>query len=362
MTRHPHHALAAAVLLVSLAACRAPADQAPAAEPEPDVSVTVTPIIRTTMHAFVDGWGRVEPEPARAGHPAANARVSSPVAGLVATVAGAEGQRVAAGTILFRLDSRVADVAVAHAQQAVTVAEQVMARQERLGPGEATSQKAYQEASGQLAIARSELAAAELQRRLLDVPAPISGTIVSMTTRTGDAIDPATVLAEIVDLDRLVVTASVRSVDAARVKPGQDAELSIGDPPGGAAGPAAAPTTATVDYIGPEVDPATDTVQVRARLPRGAALRPGQFVTVRIVAESRADRLAVPVDSVVRMDGGTAIALVSGDTATMTPVTLGITEGGLVEVSGAGVVEGGTVVVQGAYGLPATSKITVIGR
>ena len=362
MTGAPFGAPAMAIaILVSLTACAAPPAESP--EPEPEVAVTVIPVVRATLHAYVEGFGRVEPEPATAGRPAANARVTSPVAGVITAILGAEGQRVARGATLFRLDDRVADIAVERARQAVAIAEQLVQRQEQLGPGQATSQKAYQEAAAQLTAAQGALAAVELQRRLLDVPAPITGTIVTLAARVGDAVDPSTNLAELIDLGRLVVSVSIRSVDAATVKRGQRMEVLSN---AGAGQPAAtsplASAATTVGYIAAQVDSATDTVLVRGRTAAGAAVRPGQFVNVRIVTEERRDRLVVPVDSIVQVDGGHEVAVVDGDTAVKTRVTLGLREGGVVEVQGDGLTEGVSVVVQGAYGLPAKSKITVVGR
>jgi membrane fusion protein, multidrug efflux system len=365
----PRAALLSIVCLVAVlgaaGACGggASTSEAPPAEPQTDVPVTVTPIVRTTLHRYVTGWGTVEPEPAQDGRPPASATVATPVAGLISGIQGSEGDRVRQGAILFRLDSRVADVAVQRAQQAVRFAQGVVERQEQLGPGEATSQRAYQDARQQLAAAQNELAAAELQRRLLDIPAPIDGTITHLNATLGDAVDPSTALADMVDLTRLVANAAVRSVDVQHIRRGQVAALS----PGTAAGAATSATppagaTGTVTYIAPQVDSATDTVLVRVAVPASSGLRPGQFVDVRIAAEERRNQLAVPVESLVQGPEGPEIALVEGDTATRTRVTPGLRDGALVEVQGDGLREGQSVVVQGAYGLPPKSKIRILSR
>ncbi len=357
----------ATLIAAAIGACQGTPPESPPPEPVPEVSVTVAPIVRTTMHAYVEGWGRVEPEPATAGRPAASARVTSPVPGVITQVLGSEGQRIAQGATLFRLDSRVADLTVERADQAVRVAERRAARQRELGPGEATSAKAYEEAMAALALAQSEKNTAELDRRLLEVNAPIAGTLVKMNARPGDAVDPSTTLAELVDLERLVVRASIRSVDIAQVQRGQRMELSLSAGPGSPGGASPAPAlTATVDYIAPLVDSATDTVLVRAQVPATAAIRPairpGQFASVRIGVGERTDRLAVPVESIVSGVSGSEVAIVRGDVAIRTPVTTGLREGGLVEVEGDGIREGDSVVVEGAYGLPETTKIKIVGR
>jgi membrane fusion protein (multidrug efflux system) len=352
--------------LCSMSACRkggTTAVQDTPTETPSEVTVTVAPIVRTTLHGYVTGWGKVEPESATRGNPPANAAIAAPTAGLVTAILCSEGERVRQGATLFRLDSRIADVAVERAKQAVRFAEGLVERQEQLGPGQATSQRAYQEAKQQLTAAQSELNTAEVQRRLLDVTAPIDGTVMRINARLGDATDPSKVLAEIIDLSRLVANAAIRSVDARQVKPGQRIDLSPGASPGVGSADAGAPRiTATIEYIASQVDSATDTVLVRARVPVTSGLRPGQFVNVSVAVDERPNRLAVPVESVVQGADGPEIALVQGDTAVRTRVTTGLREGSLVEVAGEGVSEGIPVVVQGAYGLPPRTKVKISGR
>jgi hypothetical protein len=117
----------------------------------------------------------------------------------------------------------------------------------------------------------------------------------------------------------------------------------------------------TVAFIGSQVDPTTDTAPVRVAIPSSAGLRPGQFVKVRIVSEERHDRLAVPIESVVNTANGTVIAVVENDHAIHKPVTVGLRDGGLIEVHADGLSEGMTVVAKGAYGLPNKAKVRVSG-
>lgn len=334
----------------------------PAGDALPDVSVTVAPIVRTTLHGYVTGWGTVDPESAVAGRPPARAAVAAPVSGLITAIQCAEGERVNAGATLFRLDSRLADVAVERAQQAVQYAQMLVRRQEELGPGEATSQKAYQDAKQQLMTVEADLDAADVQRRLLDVKAPIDGTITRINAKLGDAIDPTTVLAEMIDLTRLVANAAVRSVDARLVKRGQIVELVPGAAPGATPAESVPAIATTVEYVGPQVNSASDTVLVRARVPATSGLRPGQFVNARISTDERRGQLAVPVESLLQGPAGAEIAVVEGDTAIRTPVTAGLRDRGLVQVDGKALREGASVVVQGAYGLPPKARIKVIGK
>ena len=307
-------------------------------KPDTEVPVRVGKIKRVTMRGYVTAYGTVEAEPAGE-RPAAGARVGASVPGVVTEVKRVEGERVDKGAVLFQLDSRAADVAA-------DFAEKTLERQRRLIQVDGTSQKALQEAEQQLAASRA-------QQALLRVQAPLAGTVVRVNVRPGEAVDLTTVLAEVIDLDRLVVSAQVPSSELAALKAAQPAEV-LGDK----SRPA---VLGAVTYISSEVDARTGTGLVRTSIPARSGLRPGQFVTVRIVSEERKDRLAVPVESLVKdAEGGTVIAVVQGVKAAQKAVKAGLREGGLIEIEADGLQADMTVVTEGAYGLPKETNIRVL--
>src|SRR5205823_4480544 len=90
-------------------------------------------------------------------------------------------------------------------------------------------------------------------------------------------------------------------------------------------------------------------------------LHPGQYLQIRIVSQERRDRLAAPLESVVKNEeGNSVIALVQDDRAIQRPVKTGVRDGKLIEVEGEGLKEGDVVVTTGAYGLPKETKIRVL--
>jgi membrane fusion protein (multidrug efflux system) len=248
------------------------------------------------------------------------------------------------------LDSRVAEVALAKAQKDVEFAEKTYQRQRALLTEDGTSQKAFQEAEQQLNTARSELSAAQTDLALLELTAPLTGTVVRLDAVLGQSVEPNAVLAEIVDLNRLVVTAAVPSREASLLKIGQSVELGSGGSSVGA-----------LTFIGKDIDPATDTLSVRVSFPGEAGLTPGQFVEIRIVTEEHRDCLVVPEESFVgNVEEGSWIVTVQGDRAVRTPVEGGLREAGLVEVEGPGLKEGIVIVTEDAYSLPEETKIRIV--
>jgi membrane fusion protein (multidrug efflux system) len=344
-------ALAGLVLLVWLRSTRGSEDEV---KVETEVAVHVGTITRTTLRGYVTAYGTVEPQPPGE-QPAASARIAPSVPGVITAVRCAEGQHVEKGALLFQLDSRAADVAADRARESVDFAEKTFQRQKSLIQSGGTSQKQLLEAEQALVAARNDLAAARTQQALLRVVAPLSGTLARVNVTPGEAVDLTTTLAELVDLDRLIVSASVPSAELAPLKLGEPAEV--------LADRATASVAGTLVYISPEVDAKTGTVVVRASLPTRSGLRLGQLVTLRIVSAECKDCLAVPLESVVKdSEGNPVIALVQDGRAVQRTVKTGLHDGGLVEVEADGLQAGMEVVTEGAYGLPKETKIRVLGK
>jgi membrane fusion protein, multidrug efflux system len=303
-----------------------------------EVPVHVGEILRTTLRGYVTAYGTVEPEPAGE-RAAAGTRLSPSVAGVVVAVNVMEGQQVSKGSVLFELDSRSADVAVTFARKALE-------RERQLMQSGGTSAKRLQEAEQQLDDAL-------VQRALLRITAPLAGTVTRVNVKPGEAVELNSAMAEIVDLDRLVVSAGVPASEVVLLEPGRVAEV-VTDT-------TSSPVEGTLVFIGGGVDTATGTVPLRVSLPAGSGLRPGQFVSVRVVSAEHADCLAVPLESIASdEDGATVIAVVNNGVAVQHAVSTGLRDIGLVEVVADGLQPGMTVVTEGAYALPKETRVRVL--
>src|SRR5437867_248972 len=243
------------VALVALAGCKK-GESGQDEKVETEVAVQVGKLVRTNLHGYVTVYGVVEPEPAQDGKGAASARLAAAAPGIVAEISCSEGQRVEKGTPLFRLDSRQVDVAIEFAGQTVE-------RQKKLLAAGGTSQRALQEAEQQLA-------AAQAQRALLIIQAPFDGIVTRVNARAGEAVDLTSVLGEVVDLNRLVVTVNVPASELEGLKSGQSAEFLVGDGPLEKRG--------SLRFVSPQVDPKTGAALVRVGVAAGTGLRPGQYL------------------------------------------------------------------------------------
>jgi membrane fusion protein (multidrug efflux system) len=319
--------LAAGAGIVALIKSRGEASESGGDEATTTVVTVQTGALKlATLYRYVQGFGTIEPAPATAELPAAGAQLAAPSAGVVTKVNVIAGQQVAKGDVLVELDSGTATYALA---------EQELARQEKLFEQQNTSLK--------------NLQAAEAQLALLRVAAPLSGTVARLNVKPGQAVDLSTVVAEVMDLNRLAVSAEIPAAEANGLKAGEEVQI-LSEP--------AVPTELL--FVSPDVDKDNGTVMVRALLPADSGLRPGQFVPLRIVTAVHTNCLAAPVESVVTDENGkSVIALVKGDEAMRTPVQTGLRENGWVEIEASGLKAGDPVVTVGAYGLPEKTKISV---
>jgi membrane fusion protein (multidrug efflux system) len=294
--------------------------------PPPLVTVQVGQLKQTTLHHYVTGYGTVDPAPATGNEPAAAVRLSAMTAGIVEKVNVVEGEAAKKGDVILELSS--AGTTLKYAEEEVT-------RQKKLYAEQNTSLRNLQNAEAQLTPLR--------------VIAPLSGTVVRVNVTPGAAVDLTTVVAEIVDLNRLTIRAEIPAADAVELK-SDEAALTLTTPP----------VTANLSFVSPLENTTNGTILIRADLPPNSRLHPGQYVELRVTTGTHTNCLAAPAESVVTdIAGNSVIALVKGDEAAQTPVKTGFSENGWVEVSGTNLKAGDAVVTVGAYGLPDKTKIQV---
>ncbi|KAB2967949.1 MAG: efflux RND transporter periplasmic adaptor subunit, partial [Thermoanaerobaculia bacterium] len=111
-------------------------------------------------------------------------------------------------------------------------------------------------------------------RRTVDLVAPASGYVVSKEVLEGRQVEPGMELFTVADLSHVWVEGEFYESEARLLAPGQEATLRLAYDPGRT-------FAARIDYIYPELDPATRTLRVRYDLANpDLALKPGMFVDV----------------------------------------------------------------------------------
>lgn len=336
-------------ILLSFSGCAASEEEE--SEFASDVLVETATISRMTLQDHLESYGTVESEPATPDHSAGVAILSTPVGGIIKSILVTEGQRVEAGSSIITFDDRMAQAEVARSQSELDLAEQTVERERLLLAQGNSSQKRFEEAENQLALAKAGRMAADGLLAQVQLRTPISGVVSGIQFGPGNAVEPGVTIATIIDTDRLVLSAQIPATELTRVRVGQSAEIFASEKP-------ERPVSSKVIFVRPAVDSETGNVLVRLSLAAHSGFFPGQFVRVRIVVSEHEGVLAVPLESVfIDGEGRSTLSLVEGDSAHQHVVQVGIVDGNMVEVSGEDLKEGGTVVTTGSYALPEHTKI-----
>lgn len=168
-------------------------------------------------------------------------------------------------------------------------------------------------------VAKDEqLASVESNQSLTsyDLKAPISGTVIDRQISLGEYASEQKPAFVVADLSTIWVDLSVYRQDLKRVRIGDEVLI---DPDDGAGD-----IKATVSYVAPIGSSDTQTALARVVLPNTEGrLRPGLFVTARLVLAKRNVPVAVRVGAIQTMENKTVIFVREGDKIEARPVLIG---------------------------------------
>ena len=256
-------------------------------------------------------------------------------------VTKASGESVEKGQLLFELYSPT----LVNAQEEYLVA---------LRSSNNLLLKASRERLASLGVTSSEITRLDKERsvrRLIRVYAETDGVIAHLGVREGIFVTPATEIMSVAKLDTIWVIAEVFERQAAWVKAGQRAVVELDYLPGEV-------WEGDVDYVYPELDPKTRTLNVRLRFDnQSERLQPNMFARVTILGEGIGDVVHIPREALIR--GGTVnrvvLALPEGRFRSQ-PVTVGIESGDRIAIR-EGISAGDLIVASGQFLIDSESNI-----
>jgi Cu(I)/Ag(I) efflux system membrane fusion protein len=139
-------------------------------------------------------------------------------------------------------------------------------------------------------------------RKTLTLHAPVSGIVMEKDAFEGQAYQPGKNLYMIADLSEVWVNAEVFDADAALVREGMSAEITVAGLPGSA-------FSGRVEYVYPTLEDRTRSMRARIALANpGLLLKPGMYATVRF--SSRVGEVLTVPSSAVLHSGERVVAFV----------------------------------------------------
>ena len=363
---------AAALLLSACSNEEAQSSQGGGQQPSPQVQVEIMEPVNVDVREEYAGRARGARE----------VEVRARTQGILEERLYNEGQLVAEGDALFRIDRAPAEAAAQGAQARLQVAEAELSQAQRewnrissLFERGAISERERDTAQSNLELARANVAVAEagLSQAKLDldytaVTAPISGTTSLEDFPEGSLIQQGTLLTTIVQHNPIHVRFALPENDATIQRRARDAMTDSGD--------AGHTLTAelimvdgqsyehegTVDFTASTLDHRTGTVMARAVFPNNDyQVVPGQFVRVRIQLQTLENVFTVPENAIGQGPEGARVFVIGEDnTAASRYVTLGPVVDGR-QVITEGLQAGDRVAVSGMIALRDGIEVEVAG-
>src|SRR6266542_3236697 len=307
------------VLVVLAAACNKAKSASPGGAPGggmPPMPAEVALAIHDTVVDAIGATGQIEA--------IQSVDLRPEVDGRIVDILVREGQGVAAGTPLFKVDDAELKAQVAKAEADRDVAQRNLERTKQLMAQNASSQSDLEKAD---AGYRSAQASYDLLKTRLDrtvVRAPFAGLAGRRLVSIGTYVNAQTPLISLQSINPQYATFQVPERYADRLRQGQLVSFQVAALPG-------------------------RTILIKARVPNPEhRLQAGMFIEARLATDIRPNAVVVPEDAILPLQGQTYIWAVKGGKADRRQVTLGVRTAGWVEIQAGSVDAGDSVVVGGA--------------
>ena len=337
-------------LLLAFAACAAHA-QAPKDAKGPPKAPPATPVkaVAAKLAPAVD-------EASAVGSLRADEAVSlrPEIAGRVAEIRFDEGQSVAKGAVLVRLDQAEAAAVVASSSAQLKWEQQRVERAEDLHQKGFISQQALDDQRTSLARSRAKLAEEEAKLAKTELRAPFPGVVGLRQVSLGAYVAAGTDIARLEKIDQLKLDFRVPEIYVGRLRAGQAVRAGVDAWAGQSFGGA-------IYAIEPAVDEATRTVLVRARVGNPELkLRPGMFARVHLQLGVREKAVWIPEQAIVPKGQENFVFRVANGKAEMVRVQIGVRKVGEVEIVN-GVAAGELVVTDGTLRIFPGAPVMLMG-
>jgi len=200
-------------------------------------------------------------------------------------------------------------------------------------------------AEGQLAAAKGHSAGIEASVNYSKIVSPIDGVVTDRPVYPGEMASNSGPIITIMNLSQIVARAHIDQSEAAQLKVGDPATISVPGQPGALKG--------KVSLVSPALDPNSTTVEVWVQAPNpGDRLKPGSSVQAQMVAQAVQHAIVIPAEALLTgSDGTTSVIVLDTDNKPhKKKVKVGIRDGGDVQVT-EGLQGGERVVTVGAFAL-----------
>ena len=357
-------AAALAMGLMVLSGCKRDQQAGGAPPQHPPAMVTVAEATTVKVPRYLDEIGKTAA--------VEYVTIQPQVAGQIQKIHFQDGADLKKGDVLFTIDPRPYEAALAEAEANVaqqeasrSLAKQEFDRTKKLIESKAVSQQEFEQKQSALAVADAQVKAAEATVRTAKlnlgyctITSPIDGRAGQRLVDVGNIVKANNEALLVVQrLDPIYAEFTITESDLPRVRefmskntllvqvsvPGQEGEPHKGE----------------LTFLDTAVQPGAGTVRLRATLPNADRyFWAGQFVNVRLVLEMT-DSVLVPMEAIQIGQKGPFVYVVKDSTAEMRLVSEGQQQGSWMEIV-KGVDRGDQVITTGQMMVAPGAKVQVV--
>lgn len=310
------------------------------------VPVSVAAVETGTVSSYIRSTANLVPDN--------EVKVLADADGRIARLFVDEGDWVAKGQTLATLDPEATGIDLSKREVKAENARLAYERGERMLAEGLISQETFEKLRMENEMSRQEVAEARYRIGKTAVRAPFAGRITSRLVEQGQHVRTTEEMFSLADFEPLVAFIHLPEKDVLGLQPGRETRITL-------KADEDVRFRGRIRQISPVVDPATGTVKVtvEAIAPLPASVRPGGFVTVDIVRESRPGAVLLPRQAVLRELQSAHVFVAKNGAAEKRAVTLGLEEGERIEVL-SGLKPGERVIVAGQGSLKQGSPVEIL--
>ncbi len=328
-------------LLVSLAtACKSKKELAPKKGTAPAL-VDVIVASASALDETVEASGSIVPGEFVEIHPE--------VSGRLTFLNINEGNHVAKGTVLGRINDADLRAQVGKSQAQLALAQKTVERYKFLLDAGGLNQSDYDLAVSQVNTTRADIAYSMALINKTVIRAPFSGVLGLRQVSPGAYVTPQTVLATLQQISEVKIDFTVPEMYAGQLKTGTVVDVQFADKN--------KTGRAKILAIEPVANAATRSLKARAVL-IGDDPVPGGFATIKLTDATPRQVILVPTDCLIPEDKSSKVIVIKNGKAVFTNVETGLRQANFVEIS-SGLNIGDTVVVTGVLFARPDSKVQV---
>lgn len=303
--------------------------------------VTVMEITPGAFNAYVEVQAAIQSDE--------NIMATPQAPGTVTKVLVKTGQRVGKGQVLATLDAGPVEQQIKAQDAQIALLKQLYEKQQKLWAQNIGTEVQLLSAKTSYDAAISQRAALVEQRAMYQIKAPISGVVDEVNVFVGTMASPGMSGIRVVNNSALKAIASLGESNLGQVNTGDPVKLVLnsGD------------TIRTkLSYVGKAINPSSRTFDVEVRLGNNAKLSPNMSCRMMIESYERGNAIVIPISVVQKTSQGNMVFLANGNAARETPVSLGRTYNGMVEIT-SGLSAGDRVIVEGYQDLESGEAIVM---